>query len=91
MVGCAAVIAGICILSLFGVGDIFLIRKIILLSGVLLFSLAIVEEVEEEVPKHYMMVGRKQRLFLSIAAAMVFLQAGRINIAMDYDLSLIHI
>lgn len=78
-------IAGICILSLFGVGDIFLIRKIILLSGVLLFSLAIVEEVEEEVPKHYMMVGRKQRLFLSIAAAMVFLQAGRINIAMDYD------
>lgn len=85
MVGCAAVIAGICILSLFGVGDIFLIRKIILLSGVLLFSLAIVEEVEEEVPKHYMMVGRKQRLFLSIAAAMVFLQAGRINIAMDYD------
>lgn len=85
LLGSAAVVTGICALSLFHIGDIFLIQKIILLSGVLLFSLAIVEEVEETIPRRYLMVGRKERLFLALTAAMFCLQAGRINIALDYD------
>lgn len=84
LLGCSVFITFVCMVSLVGKGSIGQLQKIVILAGATLFAWELIEY-REDLDRLPVSLCRKDNVMIAIVLVMVLLQAGRMNIALDYD------
>lgn len=84
LLGCSIFITFVCLVSLIGKGSIHQLQKIVVLAGATLFAWELIEY-REDLERMPVSLCRKDHVMIAVVVVMVLLQAGRMNIALDYD------
>lgn len=91
--GCAVMITGICLMSAFRVGAVLQVKKAVLAGAVLLafvYFLPMMRQLKQgSVFRNWLAGGEKlrpgQAVLGALLVTLILIQAGRMNISMDYD------